>query len=412
MIEDIILVLLILILSAKIIGAIFSKLGLDSSIGEMLTGIVFGTSVLKLVEPGSIEAFATIGSVLILFVAGMKQQDIEEIYKDRPSIKLGLGLLLITTIILTLFFYLVPKYFGIEFTILQSIVLALAFSIVDIGVPAKVMISKGLIYLPVGRIAIRSAIINIITGLLLFTVATIFFSPDTSTIFVKVLGILAFTAFAVLLVYALSRLSKFVMRMHVDEAELSLAIVLVLGLAYFTDAIGFSNMLGAFLAGVFIAKMPFAETRSFSDKIKSISFGLFIPLFFVWFGLTISLAEVWKHIALGLSIFFVYIAVRFIITYIFMKRSSLKMPALVSSSMLSVDVESLVVLVVAMQLGIFATDTPLTLFAPSVFLSTVLIVFLVAIFSKIEIVKQKGIYALFSRQKKPKKSSRDGTFEK
>jgi Kef-type K+ transport system membrane component KefB len=405
MIDNIILVLLLLILSAKIVGSIFSKLGLDSSIGEMLTGIIFGTSALKLVDPASIESFAIIGSVLILFVAGMKQQDIEEIYKDRPSIKLGLLLLLVTTALMGFFFYLVPRQFGIEFSILQSIVLALAFAIVDIGVPAKVMISKGLIYLPVGRIAIRSAIINIISGLLLFTAATVMFSPDTYTILVKSIGIIAFTVFVILLIYALARLSKFVMRLHVDEAELSLAIILVLGLAYFTDAIGFSSMLGAFLAGVFVAKMPFAETRSFSDKIKSISFGLFIPLFFVWFGLSINLADVWKNIVLGLLVFFAYIIIRFAISYAFMKRAGLKMPALVSSSMLSVDVESLVVLVVAMQLGIFGTDIPLTLFAPSVFLSTVLIVILVAVFSKIEIVKQKGIYALFRRQKKAKMKS-------
>ena len=96
---------------------------------------------------------------MILFVAGMKQQDIGEIYKDRPPLKIGLTLLFVTGILMTLFFYFVPRYFGLTFSWFQAFVLGLAFAVVDIGVPAKVLISKGLINRPVGRITIRSSII-------------------------------------------------------------------------------------------------------------------------------------------------------------------------------------------------------------------------------------------------------------
>ncbi len=384
MIQNILLILLVLILSAKIIGSIFEKIGLDSTIGELLTGIVLGSSMLNIVEAKSIESFAIIGSVLILFIAGMKQQDIEEIYKDKPAIKIGLTLLIVTATIMSLFFYFIPRYFGIDFNLLQAIILGLAFAIVDVGVPAKVLISKGLINLPVGKIAVRSSIINIITGLFLFTIVTLLVSPNLTDIAIKTIGILLFLVLTVVLVYSLSKISKFVMRLHIEEAEFSLALVLVLALAYITEVIGFSSVLGAFIAGVLVARMPFAETRSFSDKIKSISFGLFIPLFFVWFGLEINLVEIWKYVILAVLIFFVYTSTRFVITYTYMKKYNLKMPYLLSSLMLSLDVESLVILMVALQLGIFVTNIPLTLLAPSVFFSTVLIVLLVALFSKME----------------------------
>lgn len=384
MIQNILLILLVLILSAKIIGSIFEKIGLDSTIGELLTGIVLGSSMLNIVEAKSIEAFAIIGSVLILFIAGMKQQDIEEIYKDKPAIKIGLTLLIVTATIMGLFFYFIPRYFGIDFNLFQAIILGLAFAIVDVGVPAKVLISKGLINLPVGKIAVRSSIINIITGLFLFTIVTLLVSPNLKDIAIKTIGILLFLVLTVVLVYSLSKISKFVMRLHIEEAEFSLALVLVLALAYITEVIGFSSVLGAFIAGVLVARMPFAETRSFSDKIKSISFGLFVPLFFVWFGLEINLVEIWKYVILAALIFFVYTSTRFVITYTYMKKYNLKMPYLLSSLMLSLDVESLVILMVALQLGIFVTNIPLTLLAPSVFFSTVLIVLLVALFSKME----------------------------
>ena len=384
MIENILLILLLLLLSAKIIGGIFERLGLDSAIGEIITGIIFGSSVLNLISPESIKSFAIIGSVLILFIAGIKQENIKEIYKDKLAMKLGISLLITTTILMTLFFIFIPPYFRINLTLIQSIVLGLAFAIVDVGLPAKVLITKNLINTPFGRLTVRSAIINIILGLSLFTIVTMVLNINFIDIAIRLLGILAFFILAITLIYTLSKISKFITRIPIEEAEFSLAFLLVLGLAYFTEVIGFSSVLGAFIAGVLIAKTPFSETMSFSHKIKSISFGLFIPLFFVWFGLEINLIEIWNNILLALLIFITYIFIRFTITYTYIKRNKLKMPKLISSTMLSVDVESLVILMVALQLGIFATNIPLTLFAPSVFFSTLLIVILVSIFSKTE----------------------------
>ena len=83
MIENILLILFLLILSAKIVGSVFGRMGLDSSVGELLIGIIVGPSVLKLISPSSVEEFAIIGSVLILFIAGMKEQSVKKIFMDK-----------------------------------------------------------------------------------------------------------------------------------------------------------------------------------------------------------------------------------------------------------------------------------------------------------------------------------------
>jgi Kef-type K+ transport system membrane component KefB len=382
MIDNILLVLFVLIFCAKIVGSLFEKIGLDSSLGELLVGILFGVSFLNLVKVESVEPFAILGSVLILFIAGMKEENIEEVLSDKAARSIGLSLLFITTAIMSLFFFFVPRLFGLSFSILQSVVFGIAFAIVDIGVPAKVLISKGLINLPVGRITIRSAVINLVIGLLLFTFASLLVNFNTMEIMKKLLNIGLFVAIIVLLMFFLSKISKFVMKLHIEEAEFSMAILLVLFLAYFTDFIGFSSVLGAFIAGQLIMRTPFAETKSFTDKIKSLSFGLFVPLFFVWFGLGININEIIQNLGLSMLIFFLYVAIRFAVTYFMMKRYKMDMSALVSSSMLSVDVESLIVLIIATRIGIFSNNLPLILFAPSVFFSTLLIVILVAAFSK------------------------------
>ena len=303
MIENILLILFLLILSAKIVGSVFGRMGLDSSVGELLIGIIVGPSVLKLISPSSVEEFAIIGSVLILFIAGMKEQSVKKIFMDKLAREIGLKLFFVTSILMGVFFYVVPHFFGITFSLLQVIILAIAFSIIDVGVPAKVMISKGLINSPVGRITIRSAIVNIVLGLLVFTFSSLFIDFSLFLILTKLVGIGLFVLIITALFSVMTKLSPFVARLHVEEAEFSLAIILVLLLAYLSEFIGFSSVLGAFLAGQIIGSMPFSETRSFTDKIKSISFGLFVPLFFVWFGLSIDLVDIWKNIGLGLLIF-------------------------------------------------------------------------------------------------------------
>jgi Kef-type K+ transport system membrane component KefB len=182
-------------------------------------------------------------------------------------------------------------------------------------------------------------------------------------------------------------MTNFVIKQHIHEAEFSIALILVLSMAYMTEILGFSSILGAFIAGVLISRVPFADSKSFTDKIHGISFGLFVPLFFVWFGLEINFAEIVKNLWLAIIIFVLYVTIRFSITYIYLKKNKLSAPLTVSASMLSVDVESLVVLMIATTLGIFSDKTPLNLFAPSVLLSTLVIVVLVAIFSKKELKK-------------------------
>lgn len=388
MIENILLILLIVLLGAKLLGAFFQRIGMDSSIGELLTGIILGVSVLNLVEAKSIEDFALIGSVLILFVAGLKQQDIEQIYKDKKSLLMGLIMLIGTALFMTLFFFYVPRFFNVNLSIIQAIVMAIAFSVIDIGVPAKVLISKNLIDTPLGKMILRSSIVNIILGLFLFTFITVLISANFYDFLIKLLGMIAFFGFSVLLVYVLSIFSKYVGRSYVEEAEFSLALILILALAYFTEVIGFSSVLGAFIAGTIIAKMPFAETTSFTHKIKSLAFGLFVPLFFVWFGLEINLLSILQNLLLIILVFLAYVTLRFVIAYIFMKINKLPTPGLASSSLLSVDVESLVIIIVALNLGIFTDNIALTLFAPSVLFSTLLTIILVPLFSRLELKVQ------------------------
>ena len=102
MIENVLLVLLVVLVVAKLMGGLFQKIGLDSSIGELLTGVILGSYLLNLVDAEKIEPFALLGSILILFIAGLKQSDIQEMLEEKKAFHIGITLLFVTSILMSL----------------------------------------------------------------------------------------------------------------------------------------------------------------------------------------------------------------------------------------------------------------------------------------------------------------------
>ena len=71
-IETVFLMLAVLWLSAGLLGALASRLGIPAVIGELAAGLLLGPSLLGWVEPApTLKALAEIGVVLLLFEVGM-----------------------------------------------------------------------------------------------------------------------------------------------------------------------------------------------------------------------------------------------------------------------------------------------------------------------------------------------------
>jgi len=388
-IGNVLLSLFLLLGVSVILGEIFERIKLDAVVGYLIAGLLLGPSVLNWISPHAIEDFAIIGAILILFLAGLKEQDASSLYKDKKTMILGLGVLVITFIVIFAFLMspLMPWLSGKEYTFLQILFLALAFAVVDLGVPAKILLSKKLLNTKFGQTVLNSAVINVISGLTLLTVLTLFFSPEFSTIAYKLLGVLAFMGLFIGLFWLVSRLGKYMVLLESEEIQFTLTFILVLILAFLTESLGFSNILGAFLAGIIISRSYFAESRAFMEKFKAVSMGLFIPLFFGWFGLELML---WGEMGIianfGVALIFLALSLipKFVSTFILCKINKIKAPGLVSSTMLSLDVETLIILLLAVEIGVFPNKEILSVFAPAVLITTILVAVLVNIFVKVE----------------------------
>ena len=394
-VTNILLAIPLLLLVSIIFGEMFERLKLESVIGYILAGLILGPSILNLISPHLLENFAVLGIVLIMFLAGLKEENVVEIFTKKKTFFLGLSVLLIT--FLALFLFLMSPLSEMlkipAFTPFQIIFIALAYSIVSLGVPVKLLLAKNLLSSKMGTTILNSLVANLIIGLGILTIITSLFAKSLTVITVKFLGTLFFIAIFVFLFKFISQAARRITVLRVEEAQFTLTIILLLIMSYSTQILGFSVVLGAFLAGVILSRTRFVETRAFTDRFKAISLGLFVPLFFAWIGLELKLLGsegILANISVALILFFIAMVSKFAISYVYAKKNKIEHPGIISTSMLSLDAASLVIIFLAIKVGIFKSNLLLSIFAPSILFSTILLVVLFNIFSKSEIVSAKS----------------------
>lgn len=366
----------LLLFLSIIVGEIFERLGIESIIGYITTGLILGPSVLGMIDPGSVRGFATIGASLVLFQAGLREENAANIFKHRQGLQLGLGILIGTfsfiMAALMLFGDSFLPYSGLE----AFVFIALGYALVDIAVPSKIMLSKGVLRDPTGKYAIKSSVINVTAGLLLVT-GLVIFSSASESILLNLGGILGFGLAFYFLHEFIHKIDDYIIMFEESEAQFALTFALLLGLSYATEVIGLSTVLGAFFAGIIVSRSDFTESRSFQQKINAIGMGLFIPIFFAWFGLGLDIEMIIANIEAAAFLFGLSTVAKLGIGYSVSKIHGMEHPLTIAASLLSLDIETLVVILIAIDLGVLGTEM-LQIFAPSVLLSTATIVGLYA----------------------------------
>jgi len=363
-----------------ILGEIFERIGLNELLGHIITGVILGGSLLNLVDPSMIEQFALIGSILILFLAGLSKRTDSTLFKDRIGLGIGAVVFFATLAVMLLLF---SKFFGFR----QAIFLALAYAVVDLFVPVKVLVSRKLLKSKFGQSFLNMSISNVFIGLLLLSAASLFVKGDINELVFKI-G--AAAAFIFLIFYMISIIGKVSRKLHklksstIGESQLVFTFIILFLLSFLTEAIGLSVIIGAFVAGIIIANAKFSSKRLYVDKIQAVSNGIFIPLFFVWFGLKLDLIHIWNYLGIALLFIFVSLGTKFVVTYFLSKQAKLPAPGMLASSMLSLDVESMIIILAAIKLGIFPDYETFNIFAPAVPITTIIVTLMIGYFAKKE----------------------------
>ncbi|MEK6839368.1 MAG: cation:proton antiporter [Nanoarchaeota archaeon] len=274
--EDIFLEVGIIIIATTILALIFRLFKQPPIVAYIFTGVILGPLVLNIITTSEIlDIFSKIGIAFLLFVVGLSLN--VKILREvgKVSFYTGMGQVLFTTII----GYFVIKYFG--FSSLESAYMGIAFAFSSTIIIVKLLSDKNDLDTLYGKISLGFLLIQDALAILLL----IFLSTFSNGKLTTGIGSAVLSAIALCLVAFLANklfLTKFFERAARSQEILFLsAISWCFALAMFAQLLGFTLEIGAFLAGVTLASIPYST--EISNKVKPLR-DFFMILFFVIMG--------------------------------------------------------------------------------------------------------------------------------
>jgi Kef-type K+ transport system membrane component KefB len=294
--------LILIVLVARICGALARHVGQAAVIGEMMAGILLGPSLLGWISPtvfhfvfpvaslGALRLLSQVGICLFMFVIGMdldldhlKNQARTAVLVSQVSIIFPYLLGVITS--LFLFTTLAaPNATFLAF----ALFIGISMSITAFPVLARILDERGLTRTPLGSTALACAATDDVTAwtILAFVVAIVKAGRLASSI-ITIALVLAFVG--VMCFWIKPRMPGWLGRANLDHKSpgktlMAGVLIFLFGSALVTDVIGIHALFGAFLAGVV---MP--SNGEFRDSLKvrleHFSSVFLLPLFFAFTGL-------------------------------------------------------------------------------------------------------------------------------
>ena len=307
MVLDVLVALAVIVVTARLVGGLFTRLHQPAVIGEVVAGIMLGPSLLGSVAPGLaavlvppgtapfLGVMSQLGVILYMFLIGLeldlkllraRAATTAAIAVSSIVVPFGLGLILART----LYGSLAPV--GVGFTPF-ALFLGVSMSITAFPVMARILGDKGLQRTPMGIVALTCAAINdAVAWCLLAVVVGVTQATSSAAIQTIVLTVvyiaLTLTAGRRLMVAVITGIDG---APRVGERSLALVLVAVLLSAVATDLIGIHAIFGAFLLGVIIPHESVVATYA-TQRLDGIVRVMFLPVFFAFVGLRTSIGLV------------------------------------------------------------------------------------------------------------------------
>ncbi len=276
-----------IVLFAALIGYLFSR-GIKQpvSIGLILVGIIIGPSFFSLIKYENVSMLAQIGGIILLFLVGL-ESNFKEIY-TKKAFKIAAAGVAVPFII----GYATCILFGLDTT--SSLFIAAALSATSIGITAAVLKELGKISTEAAKLIIGAAVIDDILGLLILSVVSSipggFEIVSISLTAIKAI-IFVFAAVLIgdkLLARLIDLFDYHIIGVHSPKTTFMLAMALAFAYSFIAEWIGLSAIVGAFLAGVSLARSRNVKLFYAGTEYLEI---IFTSIFFVSLGTIVNIGE-------------------------------------------------------------------------------------------------------------------------
>ncbi|MDM8222217.1 monovalent cation:proton antiporter family protein [Limosilactobacillus vaginalis] len=290
--------MLIIMLAALIIPIAMARFKVSSvptAVAEIVAGILLGKSAFNIVqETSSLTLLSSLGVIILMFLSGMEINF--DLFKKAPGQKkrdakspVSIAVLGFTAVIITAFILGVILYFmGLFSDILLATIL---FSTIALGVVIATLKEKEILGRPMGQTILLTAVLGEVIPMLALTFYASIYGHNAGRLWLIVLLFLA----AIILLRRFRQ--PYVWFNNVSKAttqlDIRLAFFLIFTLVTVAESVGAENILGAFLAGMVMKLLEPREATQ--EKLTSIGYGFFIPIFFIMTGVRLDLKSLFAN---------------------------------------------------------------------------------------------------------------------
>ena len=308
--------LFLVVLFALVVPILMARLKVNAvptAVAEIIVGIVLGASGFNLVRPTHDLSFlSNLGVILLLFLSGMEinfdllkpGQKTKRKKGQIAPLKVALNAFLGVTI-LSICLALLLKVLGLFGDFMLATII---FMTVALGVVIATLKEKDILNRPIGQTILLTAVLGEVIPLMLLTVYAAINGGNTKQLWLIIL----LFGVAILLLWRFKQPYLWFVKVTKSTTQLDvrLAFFLIFALVTVAERVGVENILGAFLAGIVMKLLePSQET---ADKLTSIGYGFFIPIFFIMTGVKLNLRSLLAHpkslILLPILVLFLFLA--------------------------------------------------------------------------------------------------------
>jgi Kef-type K+ transport system membrane component KefB len=291
--------LLVVLAAAKVAGELAERLSVPGVVGEIIAGVLVGPSLLGLVprDDEALRVMGELGVILLLLEVGL-QLDLEEL---REVGRASLAVATIGVITPFVLGWAVTSALGHGGT--AAVFVGAALTATSVGITARVFADLRALVTPEARTVLGAAVADDVMGLVVLTVVVRLATGGSVTV-LSVGGVIAVAiAFLVLatavgiwtsppLIAGVQRLSR------APGTLLGVVLVVTLGFAQLADAARLAPIVGAFVAGLVLARSDHVER--IRREVAPVGH-VFVPVFFLMIGVDADVGAFAKPAVLALA---------------------------------------------------------------------------------------------------------------
>jgi monovalent cation:proton antiporter-2 (CPA2) family protein len=309
--------ILAILLATVVIIPIFHRIRLGAILGYLFAGMVLGPWGFGVItEVEDIRHLAEFGVIFLLFLLGIELKP-DKLWQMRKMVLgLGLGQVLITAGLI----YGIAIWLGVSNQ--SAIIIGFGLALSSTAFCLKLLAERGGISTVMGRMSFSVLLLQDIAVVPLLALVSYFAGGSQDIMEPSLQPVYAILVLAALLFagrYLLNPVLGRIVASQDAEVFIAMAVLLVLGVAWIMQSVGFSMALGAFVAGVMLAESHYRH----QIEADILPFrGILLGLFFMTVGMGIDFSLLWDRLVDILLLTWGLMTLKCLVVYVLSRLSS------------------------------------------------------------------------------------------